>query len=231
VLVTAPVFLINPKLFSKIFRYLCRIPGISQLCRLLANVLELLASGGRCWSRTWTSINQELLDQETRLSDLTGLDEEVKFVRENILYPFEYKEYLSAQGVEPLKGIVFHGPRCVSKVSVAKAISAELSRITGQTFSFIQIERIDSDVINTVSSKNFIQNLFDKASRNEPAVVLIEDIESLIPHCSTLGKLTMCVSMMSRFDKYWHLTCFLSRIRGLHERAYYQGIGGAVGSH
>lgn len=39
-----------------------------------------------------------------------GLDEQVKYLRENIIAPLKEKDVLKEWGVEPVRGIIFYGP-------------------------------------------------------------------------------------------------------------------------
>jgi len=120
-----------------------------------------------------------------------GLDEQVQFVWNNILYPFANKEALALKGVEVLKGIVFHGPSDAGKVAMVEAIIAELSQLTGQPVTFLRRRRKDVFPKISIRGLDFIRSLFNSAesSWGAPYVILIEDIETLIPPCPSLGKL------------------------------------------
>lgn len=50
------------------------------------------------------------VDSETTFSSVGGLDEQIKYLRENIISPLKKKDALKEWGVEPVRGIIFYGP-------------------------------------------------------------------------------------------------------------------------
>jgi len=151
-------------------------------------------------TQAWETMSQgqELVDVNLRLSSLSGLDAEVKFVRENILFPFVNKENLSENGAQLPKGIVFNGPSGVAQISVAKTIPAELSRLTGQKFSFFR--RSNMDVFPEYLGKGvaLVEALFKSALSKAPAVVLIDDMDTFIPFAFGQGKCDLYLALVYR---------------------------------
>lgn len=59
---------------------------------------------------TPTAASAPVVDPNITFASVGGLDEQIKYLRENIIIPLKQKDVLKEWGVEPVKGIIFHGP-------------------------------------------------------------------------------------------------------------------------
>lgn len=62
----------------------------------------------------------------TRLSNLAGLDNILKQVREIVFFPIELSELYIHLGISPPSGLLLHGPSGCGKTTLANAIAGEL---------------------------------------------------------------------------------------------------------
>lgn len=62
----------------------------------------------------------------TRLSNLAGLDNVIKQVREIVFFPMELPELYHHLGISPPSGLLLHGPSGCGKTTLANAIAGEL---------------------------------------------------------------------------------------------------------
>jgi ATP-dependent Clp protease ATP-binding subunit ClpA len=74
-----------------------------------------------------TSTSSFLISRPTaRLSDLAGLDNVIKQVREMVFFPIQLPELYQHLGVSPPSGLLLHGPSGCGKTTLASAIAGEL---------------------------------------------------------------------------------------------------------
>ena len=107
--------------------------------------------------------------------DIGGLDEELDQVREMIELPMRHPELFQQLGIEPPKGVLLHGPPGTGKTLMAKAVASEIDA----HFSNISGPEIMSKYYG--ESEEQLREVFEEAEENAPAIVFIDEIDSIAP--------------------------------------------------
>ena len=105
--------------------------------------------------------------------DIGGLDEELEQVREMIELPLSEPELFRKLGIDPPSGVLLYGPPGTGKTLIAKAVANEVDA---------HFEVIDGPEIVSKykgESEERLRATFDRAVENEPAVVFIDEIDSI----------------------------------------------------
>ena len=102
-----------------------------------------------------------------------GLVEEKERIREVVELPLLKPELFEKVGIQPPKGILLHGPPGTGKTMLAKAVAAE----TNSTF----IEIVGSELVQKFIGEGakLVKDIFDLAREKAPAIVFIDEIDSL----------------------------------------------------
>ncbi len=112
---------------------------------------------------------------EVTYEDIGGLGEEVLRIREMIELPLRYPELFERLGIESPSGVLLQGPPGCGKTLLAKAVANE----SNVYFLSINGPEIMSKFYG--ESEKRIRQIFDDAERNAPAIVFIDEIDSIAP--------------------------------------------------
>ncbi|MDL5361379.1 CDC48 family AAA ATPase [Halalkalicoccus sp. NIPERK01] len=107
--------------------------------------------------------------------DIGGLDRELEQVREMIELPMRHPELFQQLGIEPPKGVLLHGPPGTGKTLMAKAVANEIDA----SFHTISGPEIMSKYYG--ESEEQLREMFEEAEENAPAIVFIDEIDSIAP--------------------------------------------------
>ena len=107
--------------------------------------------------------------------DIGGLDDELEQVREMIELPMRHPELFQQLGIEPPKGVLLHGPPGTGKTLMAKAVANEIDAY----FTNISGPEIMSKYYG--ESEEQLREIFDEAQEHSPAIVFIDEIDSIAP--------------------------------------------------
>ncbi|WP_246982879.1 CDC48 family AAA ATPase [Halorientalis marina] len=107
--------------------------------------------------------------------DIGGLDDELEQVREMIELPMRHPELFQQLGIEPPKGVLLHGPPGTGKTLMAKAVANEIDAY----FTNISGPEIMSKYYG--ESEEQLREVFEEAEENSPAIVFIDEIDSIAP--------------------------------------------------
>jgi len=118
---------------------------------------------------------QERETPNVTYEDIGGLDDELEQVREMIELPMRHPELFQQLGIEPPKGVLLHGPPGTGKTLMAKAVANEIDAY----FTDISGPEIMSKYYG--ESEEQLREVFDEAAENAPAVVFIDEIDSIAP--------------------------------------------------
>jgi len=112
---------------------------------------------------------------DVNYEDIGGLDDELEQVREMIELPMRHPELFETLGIEPPKGVLLHGPPGTGKTLMAKAVANEIDAY----FTDISGPEIMSKYYG--ESEEQLREVFDEAEENAPAIVFIDEIDSIAP--------------------------------------------------
>jgi transitional endoplasmic reticulum ATPase len=107
--------------------------------------------------------------------DVGGLNEELEQVREMIELPMRHPELFQALGIDPPKGVLLHGPPGTGKTLIAQAVANEIDA----NFQTISGPEIMSKYYG--ESEERLREVFEEAEENEPAIVFIDELDSIAP--------------------------------------------------
>ncbi len=107
--------------------------------------------------------------------DIGGLQNEVELVREMVELPMKHPEVFEKLGVGAPKGVLLTGPTGTGKTLLAKAVATE----TDSNFYSIAGPEIMSKYYG--ESEKHLREVFEKAQKNAPAIIFIDEIDSIAP--------------------------------------------------
>jgi transitional endoplasmic reticulum ATPase len=113
--------------------------------------------------------------QISSLQDVGGLTRIVKELKELIAIPLKRPELLAKFGLEPTKGVLLVGPPGTGKTLTARALADEL----GINYIALAGPELMSKYYGEAEQK--LRQIFDKAAKNAPCLVFIDEIDSIAP--------------------------------------------------
>jgi len=109
----------------------------------------------------------------TRYSDIGGLNEQIRELREVIELPLKYPHLFRELGVEPPKGVLLYGPPGCGKTLLAKAVAGE----SEATFIRLVASELAQKFVG--EGARMVRELFALARRKAPSIVLIDEIDAI----------------------------------------------------
>jgi transitional endoplasmic reticulum ATPase len=107
--------------------------------------------------------------------DAGGLDDVKQHLKEAVEWPLKNPEMFARLGIRPPKGILLYGPPGCGKTLLARAVSTESEA------NFISIKGPEVFSKWVGESEKAIREVFRKARMAAPAVVFLDEIDSLTP--------------------------------------------------
>ncbi|AHB64892.1 peptidase [Haloarcula hispanica N601] len=106
-------------------------------------------------------------------SDIGGLEEQIREVREAVEEPLVNAEQFREVGIEPPSGVLLHGSPGTGKTMLAKAVANE----TDATF----IKMAGSELVRKFIGEGarLVRDLFELAAEREPAIIFIDEIDAI----------------------------------------------------
>ncbi len=111
----------------------------------------------------------------TRWDEVGGLDSVRQALQETVELPIKNPEAYRHLGVEPPRGILLYGPPGVGKTLLAKAAATE----SQANFISVKGPEIMSKWVG--ESEKAVRVIFKKARQASPAIVFIDEIDSIAP--------------------------------------------------
>jgi transitional endoplasmic reticulum ATPase len=107
--------------------------------------------------------------------DLGGLGDAIAQVREMIELPLKQPALFQRLGIDPPKGVLFHGPPGTGKTLLARAVANE----SDAAFFHIAGPEIMGRYYG--ESEERLREIFEEAQSNAPAIIFFDEIDSIAP--------------------------------------------------
>ncbi|MGB3738544.1 MAG: CDC48 family AAA ATPase [Pontixanthobacter sp.] len=107
--------------------------------------------------------------------DVGGIGETIQQLREMVELPLRYPELFTRLGVDPPKGVLLHGPPGTGKTRLAQAVANESDA------EFFTINGPEIMGSGYGDSEKALREVFDKATSAAPAIIFIDEIDSIAP--------------------------------------------------
>ncbi|MEM2974301.1 MAG: AAA family ATPase [Candidatus Micrarchaeia archaeon] len=114
-------------------------------------------------------------ERKVTWEDVIGLDDVRKTLIEAIELPLLHEDKLKEFKVKPAKGILMFGPPGCGKTLIAKAAANELKA------TFVSLTPADISRRGYDQAVSLIKETFNRARENAPAIIFVDEIESLTP--------------------------------------------------
>lgn len=175
---------------------------------LAAGVIWMIRNGGNA-NNLISDANKKKkkLTSPITLAQVAGNDE-AKYMVEDIIAFIKDPEKYSAVGARMPKGLLLYGPPGTGKTLMAKAIAGEAN------VPFYAMSGSDFVQMYVGVGASRIRNLFNKAKKNEKAVIFIDEIDAI-------GKKRARNASASNDERDQTLNALLTEMSGFHEN---QGI-------
>ena len=108
-----------------------------------------------------------------KMSEVAGLADAKQAIDDAILAPMKHPELFKGKARQPWRGILFYGPAGCGKTLVAKAVASEVNA----TFFNVSAANIVSKWLG--ESERLVMNLFELARKNQPAIIFIDELDSM----------------------------------------------------
>ncbi|MFW9865228.1 MAG: proteasome-activating nucleotidase [Candidatus Thorarchaeota archaeon] len=117
----------------------------------------------------------EVIDTPINVSynDIGGLDAQIQEVREIIELPLKKPELFRRIGIDPPKGVLFHGYPGTGKTLLAKAVASE----TNTTF----IKVVGTELVHKFIGEGaqFVREIFKLAREKAPTILFIDELDAI----------------------------------------------------
>ena len=107
--------------------------------------------------------------------DVGGMADTIQQLREMVELPLRYPELFTRLGVDPPRGVLLHGPPGTGKTRLAQAVANESDA------NFYTINGPEIMGSGYGESEKRLREIFEEAARNAPAIVFIDEIDSIAP--------------------------------------------------
>lgn len=167
--------------FSDVFRQFFESPAFGLMEIRLVVVSTQPKGIVRVTQETEIELQPEYAPTERRqiptvtYDDLGGIKGVIQRVREMIELPLKHPELFERLGIDPPKGILLYGPPGTGKTLLAKAVANE----SDAYFTSINGPEIMGRFYG--ESEERLRQVFQEAEKNAPAIVFIDEIDSIAP--------------------------------------------------
>jgi len=105
--------------------------------------------------------------------DVAGLEQAKGLLKEAVILPIKFPQLFTGKRT-PWKGILLYGPPGTGKSFLAKAVATEAG-----ASCFLSVS--SSDLVSKFQgeSERLVKNLFELARKNSPAIVFVDEVDSL----------------------------------------------------
>ncbi|MBI2917809.1 MAG: AAA family ATPase [Chloroflexi bacterium] len=112
---------------------------------------------------------------DVTFEDVGGLDREIRVIRELIEVPLRFPNVYRRLGINPPRGIIFHGPPGSGKTHLAKAIAHEIEA----KLLYISGPEIISSAYGETEAN--LRRTFQEAASHFPSLVFVDELDVIAP--------------------------------------------------
>ena len=137
-------------------------------------------------------------DEDSNLNDvgyddIGGCRKQMAQIRELVELPLRHPQLFKSIGIKPPRGLLMYGPPGTGKTLMARAVANE----TGAFFFLINGPEIMSKMAG--ESESNLRKAFEEAEKNSPAIIFIDEIDSIAPKREKVGSSISPVILMPNF--------------------------------
>lgn len=147
--------------------------------------------------------------QAVDLHSLEGVDKVIRSLEDHIVLPFENDALATELGLKAKRGVLLHGPPGTGKTTVGRALA---HRLRGKFFL------IDGTFISgTGEFYQKVQQVFEAAKQNAPAVIFIDDADAIFENSEDRGLYRYLLTMLDGLEgKGSSRVCVMLTAMNLH---------------
>jgi transitional endoplasmic reticulum ATPase len=131
--------------------------------------------------RIETKTKPEEVSAKISYEDIGGLSNQIQRIREMIELPLRYPQVFERLGIDAPRGVLFHGPPGTGKTLIARAVANE----TDAYFTHISGPAVMGKFYG--ESEQRLRSIFEDAQAHAPAIIFIDEIESIAPKREEMG--------------------------------------------
>lgn len=113
--------------------------------------------------------------------DIGGLGPQLHKIRETVELPLKYPHVFERLGIEAPKGVLIYGPPGTGKTLIARTVANE----TDASFSYLSGPEIMGKLYGESEAR--LRSVFENAQKNAPAIIFIDEIDSIAPKREEMG--------------------------------------------
>ncbi|MEM2963153.1 MAG: AAA family ATPase [Candidatus Anstonellales archaeon] len=140
-------------------------------------------------------------EKKTQVSwqDVAGLEDVKRAIKEAVELPLLHEDLIKKYKIKPSKGLLLFGPPGCGKTLVVKAASYELNA-TFLTLSGAELTKKGYDY-----AVHVIKETFNRARENAPALIFIDEIESIAPASASPAFRPLVSQLLTELDGVYEL--------------------------
>ena len=128
--------------------------------------------------------------------DVKGLDSTIERVKKKVMFPIMHPE---AFPDVKTKGIIFYGEPGTGKTLISLAMIVEIKKRSNKNVHFINIDAKSLDRSEWGKSEGLWRNVFKEAKENQPSIVFIDEIDSVMETRQSGSNFVPNNSLVSQF--------------------------------
>ncbi|GFH06041.1 PHD-type domain-containing protein [Haematococcus lacustris] len=110
---------------------------------------------------------------------------QVDAMRSLALLPLQYPDLMQAMGIDPPRGILFHGVAGSGKTSAVRALAGELAKQAPRPVAFYVRKGADCLGKYVGDAERTLRLLFDDARARAPSIIFLDELDALAPARAT----------------------------------------------
>jgi transitional endoplasmic reticulum ATPase len=130
--------------------------------------------------------------QNVSLADLKGVDHVLRSLEANIILPFEQVELADELRLKPKRGVLLAGPPGTGKTTVGRALAHRLKS------KFFLVD--GTCISGTNGFYGRVQQVFEEAKHNAPAIIFIDDSDVIFESGEELGLYRYLLTMLDGLE-------------------------------